>query len=373
MGGIHEHDFAGMINNMQRVMIINPFGVGDCLFADPFIANIKKAYPSARISYIANHRTQALIQSNPHVDKVICYERDEFEADRKRNVLAYFKRWQAFINSMRDAKCDIVFDFSLNRMFGCLTWIVGIKKRIGYDYKRRGIMLTHKIELKGYENKHVVEYYLDLLKLVDIPVVVKEMSLHVGKTEEIWAGQWLVDQKITDLSKLVAVVPGGGASWGNRANRKRWPASKYAALIDKMIADLGVTVILFGDIKEKALAEEITTLSASPVYSAVGQTSILQMAALFKYCNFALVNDGGPLHVAVASKVKTVSIFGPVDDKVYGPYPREGHYVVNKNLACQPCYRRFFAAHCEHLSCLQDLSVQDVYRKVSLVYEHSVY
>ncbi len=357
----------------NRILIINPFGVGDCLFADPVIANIKKKYPLARISYIANDRTAVLIKSNPNVDNVISYERDEFVKARKKNFFAYAKRWFAFIDAIRQERCDVAVDFSLNRMFGCLAWIAGIKMRIGYDFKGRGIMLTHKIELKGYENKHVVEYYLDLLKFIDVPAVVKAMRLNVGKDEEIWAGQWLVNNDISQVSKLVAVVPGGGASWGGRAERKRWPAAKYAQLIDKMIADLGVTVILFGDAKEQGLATEITSLAASPVYSAVGQTSILQMAALLKYCSLAVLNDGGPLHVAVASGVKTISIFGPVDEKVYGPYPSAGHEVVKKNLACQPCYKRFFVAQCEHFSCLKDLSVEDVYRKVSFVYEHSVH
>ena len=88
------------------------------------------------------------------------------------------------------------------------------------------------------------------------------------------------------------------------------------------------------------------------------------MAALFEQCRLAIVNDAGPLHVAVAVGVKTVSIFGPVDPKIYGPYPAEGHSVVQKDLPCQPCYRRFCMANCEHISCLSELSVEEVYRKV---------
>ena len=357
---------------MKRVMIINPFGVGDCLFADPLVANLKRAYPDAKIVYIANDRTKDFLQQDPNIDHVIIYERDEFVKASKKGPFVFLSRWLRFMDNIKKERCEVVFDLSLNRMFSVLTWIAGIPKRIGYDYKHRGIFLTHKIELKGYADKHVVEYYLDLLKFVNVPVVIKQMRLYAGKAEEIWAGQWLVGNNIKDISKLVAVVPGGGASWGGRAERKRWPAAKYAQLIDKMVAELGVTVILFGDAKEKGLAQAIAALAAAPIYSAVGQTSILQMAALLKYCSFAVVNDGGPLHVAVASGVRTISIFGPVDPRVYGPYPRSGHRVVTKGLACQPCYQRFCVAQCDHLNCLQDLSVQDVYRKVESD-EHSIH
>jgi ADP-heptose:LPS heptosyltransferase len=31
-------------------------------------------------------------------------------------------------------------------------------------------------------------------------------------------------------------------------------------------------------------------------------------------------NDSGLMHLAVASKLKVISLFGPTDDRVYGPY-----------------------------------------------------
>ncbi len=358
---------------MERVLIINPFGVGDCLFASPLIANLKEAYPQAKITYIANARTKDFLQQDPNIERVIVYERDAFVTVSRKGPLAVLNHWLNFINEIKKTRAQVVFDLSLNRMFGAISWIAGIPKRIGYDYKGRGVFLTDRIDLKGYENKHVVEFYLDLLRFADVPVKTRTMLLQTSSQEEAWAGQWLVENNIKNVSKLMAVIPGGGASWGGRADRKRWPAGKYAQLIDKMVADTGCTVILFGDAKEEGLAQEIAALAASPICMAVGQTSILQMAALLKYCAVAVVNDGGPLHVAVASHVKTVSIFGPVDPVVYGPYPAEGHQVVTKGLACQPCYRRFCVATCSHLSCLQDLSLEDVYRKVTLVYEHSIH
>ncbi len=88
------------------------------------------------------------------------------------------------------------------------------------------------------------------------------------------------------------------------------------------------------------------------------------MAALLQLCRLVIVNDGGPLHVAVAAGVKTASMFGPVDPVVYGPYPSLGHTIIQKGLACQPCYRQFRKASCDHLSCLRDLSVEEVFNKI---------
>ena len=92
---------------------------------------------------------------------------------------------------------------------------------------------------------------------------------------------------------------------------------------------------------------------------------MLGLAALLKQCQGAILNDGGPLHVAEAVGTRTVSIFGPVDPLVYGPYPASNHTVVQKHLPCQPCYeRRFRMADCGHINCLGELTVEEDYRKV---------
>jgi lipopolysaccharide heptosyltransferase II len=258
----------------------------------------------------------------------------------------------------------VAFDFSLNSSFGFLSFACGIKKRVGFDYRKRGRFLTDRVPMSGYEEKHVVEYYLDLLRAVGIPVKTKQMKLDVPLQDIQWAQEWLNRHNIGPAKPLIVVLPGGGASWGKAAGYKRWSAPKYAHLIDKIIENFDAAIILMGDSKEEELCREVVSLAHFPLYFAVGETSVLGLAALLLRCQGAIVNDGGPLHVAAAVGVKTVSIFGPVDPQVYGPYPAANHTVVQKGLPCQPCYRRFRMARCGHISCLRDLSVEEVYRKV---------
>jgi heptosyltransferase-2 len=197
--------------------------------------------------------------------------------------------------------------------------------------------------------------------------VTKEMKLDVPARDIQWAEDWLIRHKVDGSKPLLAVLPGGGASWGQAARFKRWPAVQYAQLIDKIIENFDAGIILMGDPKEEELCREVVSLAHFPLHFAVGETTLLGLAALFKQCQGAVVNDGGPLHVAAAAGIKSVSIFGPVDPQVYGPFPLSGHIVVQKNLPCQPCYRRFRMANCGHISCLGELSVDEVYRKVQQI------
>ncbi|MFH1046625.1 MAG: hypothetical protein V1727_06675, partial [Candidatus Omnitrophota bacterium] len=66
---------------------------------------------------------------------------------------------------------------------------------------------------------------------------------------------------------------------------------------------------------------------------------------------------------AVSQDVRTVSIFGPVDEQVYGPYPQGGrHIVVTRNIPCRPCYRRFKVPECKlNRQCIRDITVDEVF------------
>ncbi len=350
--------------NFKRILLINPHGIGDVLFTTPVVSNLRRAYPDAFICYIGNRRTAQILERNAKIDRVLSYERDEFISVYKRNPFAFFFKWAAFIKLIYQQRADLVIDYSLNSTFGFIAWACAIPIRIGYDYKGRGRYLTNKIVLQGYEGRHVTEYAIDLLRSLNIACPDNKLELPLKQEDQDWAKVWLHKNGVPVKGSLVAVIPGGGASWGAQAKNKRWPARNYADLIHKMIALKGAAVILMGDAKEEQLCSEVARQASLPLYSAVGQTSIVEMAALLKHCRLAVVNDGGPLHIAAAAGVQTVSIFGPVDDAVYGPFPREGHYVVKKGLACQPCYRRFRQASCEHLSCLNNLSVDEVYKTI---------
>ncbi len=140
--------------------------------------------------------------------------------------------------------------------------------------------------------------------------------------------------------------------------------SRFAKLADKMIEKETLPIILMGDKNEVALCEEVASEMRQKAVMLAGKTTITQAAALMKVSRLVVANDGGPLHIAVASGARTASIFGPVDPRVYGPYPAEGHKVITADLPCRPCYRFFRMSDCKHSSCLRDLSVDKVYETI---------
>jgi lipopolysaccharide heptosyltransferase II len=352
-------------NPPKRILMINIFGIGDVLFTTPVISNLKAQYPQLYIGYLCNRRTAAMLASNPKIDNVFIFERDAFAETSKRSKIAVYRMFMDFIKSIKNERFDTSLDVSLSDLTGFMTWRAGIRRRIGFQYKRRGMFLNSKCILNGYEDKHVVDYYLGLLEVLGVPIVKKDLELSVTQVDDEWAEAFLLKHHYRPRGNpMIGIVPGGGASWGKDAQYKRWPSEKYAKLADNLIEKFSADIILMGDQNEAKLCETVSRTMARQPILACGKTTIGQFAALARKCSLMIVNDGGPLHIAAAVGARTVSIFGPVDERIYGPYPKGNHIVIKKDIACRPCYRQFRRASCDHISCLNQLSVEEVFGKI---------
>ncbi|MFH0753391.1 MAG: lipopolysaccharide heptosyltransferase II [Candidatus Omnitrophota bacterium] len=347
---------------MKKVLIVNPFGIGDVLFSTPLVAAIKAQDPSISISYIGNARTAAFLLHDPRLHKVFSYERDEFVAVYKTSPWQFLIKWKKFVETLRTESFDTAYDLSNGSPLGLALFLTGIPQRIGFDYKGRGRWLTQKIPLKGYEGRHVAEYILDLMDGPGRPVGSSgHMNLYVSEKDHTWALDWMQAHGFSAKGFMV-FFPGGGASWGKGAGLKQWPVEGYVKLSEKIIERSKCPIILMGDKNEGSLCRSIASRYPARIFSLAGQLNLTQSVALMRQARCVVANDGGPLHMAVASGVATVSIFGPVDPLVYGPYPAGlSHRVVVKGLPCQPCYRNFRMSGCGHQRCLKDLTVDEVF------------
>jgi len=94
---------------------------------------------------------------------------------------------------------------------------------------------------------------------------------------------------------------------------------------------------------------------------------LMNFLAILSRSTILVANDGGSLYMGVFLGIKTVSIFGPVSDIVYGPYPQDvkKHVVAKKDLPCRPCYKKFKLPECLHqMKCLKSITVNEVFSSV---------
>ena len=156
-----------------------------------------------------------------------------------------------------------------------------------------------------------------------------------------------------DGRPAVALAPGAvGLS-------KRWPASAYAALTRRLIAE-GLNVWVIGGPEEKALAGEIIAdTTARDLTGNDLRNAILALAT----AALAVSNDSGLLHVAAALGTPTVGIFGPTSPWHWAPLnPLAATIETASKLDCRPCHKP--VCRLVHHRCMRDIPSEQVFAAV---------
>lgn len=348
---------------MKKFLVINPFGIGDVLFTTPVIRAIKNSGSEIFAGYWCNERVSPILENNQNIDEIFALSRGDVKRICKESKIEGTGRFSKLLWNIKKERFNISLDFSLDHRYSLISKLLGIKRRIGFNYKKRGRFLTDKIDIEGYQDKHIVEYYLDILRFLDIEAQGIRLELVVSEQDKKGAQDLFGKLGIDRDDLVIGITPGAGASWGKDASFKHWPADKFAQLADKIISEFGAKVLILGDKQEMPIAGKMINAMRRKPIDLTGKTSLKELCALISNLRFLITNDGGPLHIATALGVKSISIFGPVDDKVYGPYPLSPeHIVIKKGLSCRPCYQKFRMAQCQRdRECLSSISVEEVF------------
>src|SRR3989338_9165939 len=128
----------------RRIRIVNPFGIGDVLFSTPLVRAVRRAFPQAYLAYLCNRRTEEILRRNEHLNELFIYERDELVALWKQRKRSAITAVMSLLRAIRRRRFNLVIDLSLGERYSFLLALLGVGRRIGFDYRRRGRFLTHR-------------------------------------------------------------------------------------------------------------------------------------------------------------------------------------------------------------------------------------
>jgi lipopolysaccharide heptosyltransferase II len=353
---------------IKKIIVFNPFGIGDVLFSTPLVRNLKSSHPESTITYLCNRRTYPLLAPNPLIDEVIVFEKDEWRKVLKESKIAFCKNYFNFYQKIRSASYDVMFDLSMNSQYGLFFKLAAIPVRIGYNYRGRGRFLTHKTELPGgYSDKHVARYHLDLLKHIGEDFKEYPFDLNVKSDSTNAAKEKLTSLGVDFDNPVIGVCPGSGDSWQSQATYKQWPRECYLKVLKNIIEELSATIVLFGSPSERSICDHIASdLSSDAVVNLCGEADLNEFCSLLSLSDLLITNDGGPFHISQALGKKSIVFFGPVDASVYGPYPDERLATVfSADVECRPCYQSFRFTGCSFAKrCLNEISPDEVFSTI---------
>ncbi|HEX8212579.1 MAG TPA: glycosyltransferase family 9 protein [Longimicrobium sp.] len=155
------------------------------------------------------------------------------------------------------------------------------------------------------------------------------------------------------------LVVAPGCKTGEMA-AKRWP--HFPALAQR-----------FPDVVVVGTADDLRAFGGAAfgfpahVRSLAGRLTLRETASVLAAAGAVVANDSGLGHLAGATGVPTLLLFGPTSERVLGPFP-PNVAVLRAGLPCEPCWNGARLRACRaRVDCLRSLDVAHVEREVRTV------
>jgi len=313
--------------NVRSVAVLRFGGLGDYLLLMPLLEDLRAYYKNSVITVIAGPSGAELLGTCPAVDKLVILpqiSKQGWESVLSPAAVAELFRISRNLPYPLDIFIDAVSKYSLAGSMKPLLCRLLANPRFsaGLDYRRRAFLCNLRIPEDRHKHKHLIERYAELARALgcDAKFHLPELPLPqeaLSAAKDFFAPHQRVPK--------IGMHPGANAKF---LQDRAWPVERFASLAERIMQKMpNAKIFLTGARHEESLLADLARrISPCPLILPF-QESILSFVAYLRSLDFYISNDTGPMHLAVASGVPTLGIFGHADFETYGSYPADLPFV----------------------------------------------
>jgi heptosyltransferase-2 len=311
--------------------------IGDMVLLTPALRALKNKFSDCRMTMLLRPLVYELMDRHPYLDEIITYDK---HASQSMNTI---------IKQLKSKAFDMAIILHPNSVSSSIiAYFAHIPERIGLKLTGNSFFLTTKVNRK--QNIHEVQRYLNIISSV--------AGTNLSDKLEFWGirqeDEDFAKSKISRLNGKIA-----GINISTTWQTKRWKIEKFAYLTEILYNQLGIKSILTGGKSDVSIGQkimEIASNSGEYIINQTGRTTLWELGAIIKHCDYYITCDSGPMHISSALETPTIALFGPTDPIHHRPYG-ERNIVIKKDIECSPCYKR----ECKKgILCMESINVDDV-------------
>jgi len=283
------------IRSPELVLIVGVNWLGDSVMSMPALQSYRQEHPHTRLVMLVKPKLSELWRLHPAIDEIWELPPNLGGMIRVARQAAARRFHASFIlpHSFRSALVP-----SLAR----------IPERTGLPGHSRDWMLTRVVRppvLPGKE--HQCHEYMALMGVTEKPAAVPCLTISEALGRQALG-------RLGAQQPWVALMP--GAAYGPA---KRWPPEHFISLGRMLKTTLKCSIVLLGSASEHELCQGVALAIGAGTINLAGQTSLPELAAIFSRCMLVVANDSGGMHLAAATGVPVLAIFGITDPGKTGP------------------------------------------------------
>lgn len=265
----------------MKLLFITSNRIGDAVLSTGLLNHILRTHKDVRCTIACGPAAAPLFSEVPGLDRIIVLQ-------KQRRA----KHWRGLWREVVRTRWDMVVDLRAS----AIAYFLLTRRR--------------KVFRPSNEPMHQV---MQLSRLFNLPE---------PAAPGLWFGQKQVmaaKRAIPPGSPVLAIGP--TANWPG----KQWPAGSFAELVNRLTAPGAIfedaRIAVFGAENERLAAR--TLLDRIPKdrrLDLIGRFDILTAGAALQECAMYIGNDSGLMHIAAATYMPTLGLFGPSRDEIYAPW-----------------------------------------------------
>lgn len=307
---------------IERLLIVLPTWLGDCVMAMPTVRALRELYPAAHLTVLVGRGLKPIVTPTPWADR----------------VLSAFGSPMALARRLRRGRFDAAVLLPNSFRWAMIARLAGIPQRIGYARDGRGWLLTDALLPRragwGFVKVPTRDYYLNLARYLGADRPDPAMRLYTRCADDAAADELLAraGYRPNDPRPLVLLNP--GARYGDA---KMWHPERFAAVADRAVRQWGAVTAVTGAPSERAILDRVIAgAETKPLDLPAWGLNLRLLKSVVRRAAIMFTNDTGPRHVAAAMGTPVVTIFGPTDPKwTEIGFARERQVMLD--VECGPC------------------------------------
>jgi lipopolysaccharide heptosyltransferase II len=330
-----------------KILVIKFGSLGDVILSTAAIRAIREKFPgNYKITFVVGEESKEVLLRCPHIDELVVVDLKGKDKGLKGLL--------SLGEELRKKNFDLVIDLQNNRKSHMLAFLSASVNRYGYDNKKYGFLLNHRIK----DDKPPIDPVTHQFRILNmLGIALKDGHLELWPTEEdqrhiddLLGSEWLsANQRIVGIN--ISASP--------RWETKAWPLEHIVKLCGTL-KQKDIRVVITGTKEDLLRANKLLNLAkdAKPI-NACGKTTVNQLACLIRKCSAYISADSSPLHIASAVDTPIVALFGPTDYRRHLPVAKNC-IVLNKGVLCSPCYK----PKCKSKKCMERITPEEVMEAV---------
>lgn len=333
---------------VRRMLVIRTAYTGDVMMSLPVLKPLRLRFPEASLTFLTSGAAAPVLENNPYVDRVMTFDPFWFYPSSPWS-------WVRFVRQLRRERFDLALELrgDIREFLGLLTPLRA-RYKVSCDIGGGRYLLTHVAPYTGAT--HRVVYHLNMARYLGCDTAQEpEWGVYLDRNEQRRVRERLAEAGVQ--APFVAVHP------GSRLPLKRWPVASCRRLYDRIIRDLGVSLVVLGAPGEVELVRDIVQGMETRPVSLAGRLSVRELAGVLDEASLFVCNDSAPMHIAAAMRTPTVSVFGPSKSDETGPYATASR-VVEQTMPCRATCDENTCRHHQFHACMTSVSVDAVWDAV---------